>query len=196
LTPYTLTFWQRHKINHKYKIKCINTLGGGECAVFNVKSGGTHSDHFVQTSNKTVPPYSYSWSYSTCRYRQPRALNAAVPVFRCGWEWTRYVTAPSYAKPGSSAGTRTRVGGPDRHSPVTPAPPVGRPTLIAHMIIIIIIIIIQFFIYLRAELNSQWPITESARIQTETAIRQHRTKKQEVLGRTNSLLFLTWHGPH
>jgi hypothetical protein len=35
---------------------------------------------------------------------------------------------------------------------------------------------IQIFIYLRAELNSQWPITESARIQT-TAIRQHRTKQ-------------------
>jgi hypothetical protein len=34
---------------------------------------------------------------------------------------------------------------------------------------------IQFFIYLRAELNNQWPITESERIQT-TAIRQHRTK--------------------
>jgi hypothetical protein len=25
---------------------------------------------------------------------------------------------------------------------------------------------VQFFIYLRAELNSQWPITESAQIQT------------------------------
>jgi hypothetical protein len=35
---------------------------------------------------------------------------------------------------------------------------------------------VQFLIYLRAELNSQWPITESARIQT-TAIRQHRTKQ-------------------
>jgi hypothetical protein len=35
---------------------------------------------------------------------------------------------------------------------------------------------IQFFIYLRAEHNSQWPITESERIQT-TAIRQHRTKQ-------------------
>jgi hypothetical protein len=35
---------------------------------------------------------------------------------------------------------------------------------------------IQFFIYLCAELNSQWPITESARIQT-TAIRQHMTKQ-------------------
>jgi hypothetical protein len=40
--------------------------------------------------------------------------------------------------------------------------------------IIIIIISIQLFIYLHAELNSQWSITESARIQT--AIRQHRTK--------------------
>jgi hypothetical protein len=35
---------------------------------------------------------------------------------------------------------------------------------------------IQFFIYLRAGLNSQWPLTESARTQT-TAIRQHRTKQ-------------------
>jgi hypothetical protein len=34
---------------------------------------------------------------------------------------------------------------------------------------------IQFFIYLRAELYSQWPITESARI--HTAIRQHRIKQ-------------------
>jgi hypothetical protein len=40
-----------------------------------------------------------------------------------------------------------------------------------------IIIIIQFFIYFRAELNSQWPITESARI--HTAIRQHMTKQQQ-----------------
>jgi hypothetical protein len=46
------------------------------------------------------------------------------------------------------------------------------------MMIIIIIIIIQFFTYLRAEPNSQWPITESAQIQT-TAIRQHRTKQTE-----------------
>jgi hypothetical protein len=37
----------------------------------------------------------------------------------------------------------------------------------------------KFFIYsyLRAELNSQWPVTESARIQTTTAIRQHGTKQ-------------------
>jgi hypothetical protein len=38
------------------------------------------------------------------------------------------------------------------------------------------IIIIQFFIYLRAELNSQWP--ELARIQT--AIRQHMIKLQQI----------------
>jgi hypothetical protein len=37
---------------------------------------------------------------------------------------------------------------------------------------------ILFFIYLRAELNSQWSITESARIQT-TAIRQHKTKQEK-----------------
>jgi hypothetical protein len=42
------------------------------------------------------------------------------------------------------------------------------------MMMIIIIIMIQFFICLRVELNNQWPITESARIQT-AAIRQHRT---------------------
>jgi hypothetical protein len=36
---------------------------------------------------------------------------------------------------------------------------------------------IQFFIYLRAELNGQWPITESARIQTASAIKQQRTKQ-------------------
>jgi hypothetical protein len=39
------------------------------------------------------------------------------------------------------------------------------------------IVIIQFSIYLRAELNSQWPITESARMQTTTAIRQLRIKQ-------------------
>jgi hypothetical protein len=33
---------------------------------------------------------------------------------------------------------------------------------------------IKFFIYFRAELNSQWPVTESARIET---IRQHGTKQ-------------------
>jgi hypothetical protein len=35
---------------------------------------------------------------------------------------------------------------------------------------------VQLFTYLRAELNSQWIITESVRMQT-TAIRQHRTKQ-------------------
>jgi hypothetical protein len=35
--------------------------------------------------------------------------------------------------------------------------------------------LIQFLISLRAELNSQWPITKSARIPT-TAIRQHAAK--------------------
>jgi hypothetical protein len=33
--------------------------------------------------------------------------------------------------------------------------------------------------YLRAEVSSQWPITESARIQTAAAIRQHRTKRNK-----------------
>jgi hypothetical protein len=42
---------------------------------------------------------------------------------------------------------------------------------------------IQLFIYLRAELKSQWPITESARIQT-TAIRQHRTKQTKNNNKT------------
>jgi hypothetical protein len=42
-----------------------------------------------------------------------------------------------------------------------------------------IIIIIQFFIYLRAELNSQWPITESAQLQTP-AIGQHRKKQTKT----------------
>jgi hypothetical protein len=35
---------------------------------------------------------------------------------------------------------------------------------------------VHFFIYLRAELNRQWPITESARIQT-TALRKRRKKQ-------------------
>jgi hypothetical protein len=34
---------------------------------------------------------------------------------------------------------------------------------------------IHFYISLRAELNSQWPVTESARIQLTTATRQHGT---------------------
>jgi hypothetical protein len=43
---------------------------------------------------------------------------------------------------------------------------------------VIIIIILQFCISLRAELNSQWPITESTGIQTAAAaaVRQHRPK--------------------
>jgi hypothetical protein len=45
------------------------------------------------------------------------------------------------------------------------------------IIIIIIIIIVQFCIYLPAELNSQLPITELARIQTTTATKQHVTKQ-------------------
>jgi hypothetical protein len=44
---------------------------------------------------------------------------------------------------------------------------------------------IQFFVYLRAELNSQWPIAESARIQTTTAIRQHRTKQTKNNNKIN-----------
>jgi hypothetical protein len=36
--------------------------------------------------------------------------------------------------------------------------------------IYIIIIIIQLFIYLIAELNSQWPVTESAQSKTTTEI--------------------------
>jgi hypothetical protein len=35
------------------------------------------------------------------------------------------------------------------------------------------------FIYVRAELSSQWPVTESARIQT-TTIRQQRTNKTKM----------------
>jgi hypothetical protein len=42
-----------------------------------------------------------------------------------------------------------------------------------------IIIIIQFFIYLRAELNSQWPITRSTQIQTTAAIRDETDKNKE-----------------
>jgi hypothetical protein len=38
---------------------------------------------------------------------------------------------------------------------------------------------IQFFIYVSAELNSQWPITGSARIQT-TAIRQLKAKQTKT----------------
>jgi hypothetical protein len=44
---------------------------------------------------------------------------------------------------------------------------------------------IQFFIYLRAELNSQWPITESARIYITSAKRQQRTKRTKNNKRNN-----------
>jgi hypothetical protein len=37
--------------------------------------------------------------------------------------------------------------------------------------------IIYFFVYYHADLNSRWPVTESVRIQTIPAIRQHRTKQ-------------------
>jgi hypothetical protein len=42
---------------------------------------------------------------------------------------------------------------------------------------------IQLIIYLHAVLNSQWPSTESARIQT-AAIRQNRTKQKQQKGTT------------
>jgi hypothetical protein len=38
---------------------------------------------------------------------------------------------------------------------------------------------VKFFVYLRAEFNSQWPIIESARIRITTAVRQHRTKQKQ-----------------
>jgi hypothetical protein len=44
--------------------------------------------------------------------------------------------------------------------------------------------IIQLFIYLLAELNSQWPVPETARIQTAVAIRQHGTKQTKVTTKT------------
>jgi hypothetical protein len=43
-------------------------------------------------------------------------------------------------------------------------------------------------IYLRAELNSRWPITESARIQSTAAIGQHKgktNKKQKINNNNN-----------
>jgi hypothetical protein len=45
-----------------------------------------------------------------------------------------------------------------------------------------VVISIQF-IYLRAELNSQWPVTESARIQATRAITKHKqkTKTKETI---------------
>jgi hypothetical protein len=56
------------------------------------------------------------------------------------------------------------------------------------IIITIITIIIQFVIYLRAELNSQWPITESAQIRT-TGLRQHRTKQTKQIQMDQLRLF-------
>jgi hypothetical protein len=39
---------------------------------------------------------------------------------------------------------------------------------------------IKFFVYLHAEFNSQWPITESARIQTAATGQDERTNKEEL----------------
>jgi hypothetical protein len=49
------------------------------------------------------------------------------------------------------------------------------------VIMMIIIIIIQFFIYLRAELNSQWPIAESATRQYRTKQTTKETTKQRQM---------------
>jgi hypothetical protein len=38
---------------------------------------------------------------------------------------------------------------------------------------------IQIYIYLRAELNSQWPIKESAQMQTATSVGQYGTKHRQ-----------------
>jgi hypothetical protein len=46
-----------------------------------------------------------------------------------------------------------------------------------YVLLIRIMRIIKLFIYLRAVLNSQWPIIGSARLQT--AITQHRTKRRK-----------------
>jgi hypothetical protein len=48
--------------------------------------------------------------------------------------------------------------------------------------IIVIIIIIQFFTYLRAELNSRWPITESTRIQIAATSQAQRQNKGGKIG--------------
>jgi hypothetical protein len=53
--------------------------------------------------------------------------------------------------------------------------------------------IIKFFVYLRAQLNSQWPITESARIQTAATVRQHRSKQTN---NNNNEHFLNPHSPN
>jgi hypothetical protein len=47
------------------------------------------------------------------------------------------------------------------------------------IIIIIIIIIIEFFIYLRAKVNSQWPITVSTNTKTAMKHRIKRTKNNK-----------------
>jgi hypothetical protein len=46
----------------------------------------------------------------------------------------------------------------------------------SYTMMMMMMMMIQFCIYLRSELKSQWPITESARIQT-TAMKQHRAKQ-------------------
>jgi hypothetical protein len=45
--------------------------------------------------------------------------------------------------------------------------------------VIIIIIIIQLFIYLGAELNSRWPITESARSIKQTVQKTQRNTEEK-----------------
>jgi hypothetical protein len=46
---------------------------------------------------------------------------------------------------------------------------------------------VQFLIYLRAELNSQWPAAESAQIQT-AAIRQRKTKQTKRNNKTTKII--------
>jgi hypothetical protein len=53
------------------------------------------------------------------------------------------------------------------------------------MVMMTMMIIIQFFIYLRAELNSQWPLTELARIQTKS-IRQDKNKRNNETKKNGS----------
>jgi hypothetical protein len=49
---------------------------------------------------------------------------------------------------------------------------------------------IQFFIHVRAELNSQWPVRESAQIQT-TVLRQNRTKQTKKQQNKKILTMIT-----
>lgn len=53
----------------------------------------------------------------------------------------------------------------------------------------------QFFIYVLAELSSQWPITDSASIQATIEIRQRRTKRTKTnkrkQGKMNELRHFT-----